>query len=102
MQESLTNIFRHAKSSVVDVTFRQTRDQAILSIRDYGKGIAPERLKAFELTGSGMGVGLAGMRERLREVGGNLKIESSPEGTCVTATLSSCATEKILQETTAA
>ena len=102
LQESLTNIVRHAKSSVVDVTFHQNSDQVILSIRDYGEGIAPERLAAFELTGSGMGVGLSGMRERVRELGGNFKIESSPKGTCLTATLSTLGKDKNSRVTTAA
>jgi signal transduction histidine kinase len=44
----------------------------VLSIRDFGKGIAPENLDKFNKTGAGVGVGLGGMKQRLHELGGNL------------------------------
>jgi signal transduction histidine kinase len=50
-------------------------------------GISPELLLEFESTGSGAGVGLAGMRERVRELGGQLRIESDNHGTRVVATV---------------
>ena len=56
----------------------------MLRIRDYGKGISPELLERFRASGSHTGVGLAGMRERAREQGGHLDIESSENGTTVT------------------
>jgi signal transduction histidine kinase len=44
-------------------------------VRDYGCGIPLARIRAFRDLGTGMGVGLGGMRERVRDVGGTLRIE---------------------------
>jgi signal transduction histidine kinase len=55
-----------------------------LRIRDFGIGIPSEKLREFVLTGSGMGVGLAGMKARVREIGGHMDIDSHGAGTCVT------------------
>jgi signal transduction histidine kinase len=59
----------------------------LLRIRDYGSGMAPDTLRHFRSTGTRVGVGLAGMRERVREQGGQLDIQSSPTGTTVCVTL---------------
>jgi signal transduction histidine kinase len=87
LQEGLTNIHRHSKSMRADVTLRRLDDQAVLRIRDYGKGIPLDVLQRFLATGSHSGVGLAGMRERVREQGGQFDIQSDANGTVVTATL---------------
>jgi len=54
-------------------------------VRDYGKGIDAELLERFETNGAGVGIGLAGMRERLRELGGRLEVESDETGTLIRA-----------------
>ncbi len=87
LQESLTNIHRHSSSSKADVTLELSRDYAILTVRDYGKGIAPELLDSFRSTGTNSGVGLAGMRERIRDLGGHLIIQSCTPGTLISVTL---------------
>lgn len=87
LQEGLTNIHRHSKSTRADVTLRRLDGQAVLRIRDYGKGIPADTLQRFLTTGSHSGVGLAGMRERVREQGGQFEIQSDASGTVVTATL---------------
>jgi len=69
-----------------EVTFKADGANVVLAVRDYGTGISPETLEQFRASG-GTGVGLAGMRERIHEVGGSLDIDSSGKGTCVTATL---------------
>jgi signal transduction histidine kinase len=87
LQESLTNVLRHSGSKSVDIRFEPNHENATLSIVDYGKGISAERLTGFEETGAGMGVGLAGMRQRVRELQGQLQIASTAGGTRVSVTL---------------
>jgi signal transduction histidine kinase len=87
LQESLTNIHRHSNSSNADVALELSRDYAILTVRDYGKGIAPELLETFRATGTKSGVGLAGMRERIRDLGGHLIIQPCTPGTLISVTL---------------
>lgn len=84
LQECLTNIHRHSGSPRADVAIERTAQEVTLRIRDYGKGISGELLERFRVSGSHTGVGLAGMRERAREQGGRLNIESNGSGTTVT------------------
>jgi two-component system, NarL family, sensor kinase len=82
LQESLTNIHRHSKSSRAEVTLKLAGGNAVLSIRDFGAGIPPDVLARFH-TDDISGVGLAGMRERVRELGGQFDIRSDSTGTTV-------------------
>jgi signal transduction histidine kinase len=81
----LTNAHRHAKTDRVDVTFEVAPHTISLNVRDYGCGIPADRLRSFLERNEGMGVGLGGMRERARELGGLLSVKSlAPEaGTAV-------------------
>src|SRR5271168_3907992 len=87
LQECLTNIHRHSKSGRADVTIRRSPREAYLRVRDYGTGIAPDVLRQYRDNGTNVGVGLAGMRERVRDQGGNLDIQSDSSGAPVVATL---------------
>lgn len=87
LQESLTNITKHAGSTTVDVLLQVDRSLISLSVRDYGKGISAERLAKMNGSGSDVGVGIAGMRERLKELGGRLEIESDSTGTMLRASV---------------
>ncbi|MGB7331944.1 MAG: CHASE3 domain-containing protein [Terriglobales bacterium] len=87
LQESLTNIHRHSGSSKADVTLELLSDRVILKVRDYGKGIMPEVLTAFQTKGTNSGVGLAGMRERVRDLGGQLGIHPGAPGILISATI---------------
>ena len=80
VQESLTNVHRHAQASIIDIRIDVDIEQVWLEVKDNGKGIPEERLHAVE-SGSGNGIGLAGMKQRVRELGGDLKILSSKAGT---------------------
>ena len=80
LQEALTNIHRHSGSRAAEVTFDAEARSVELVIRDYGSGMPPKTLEQFRLFGSS-GVGLAGMRERVREAGGSLDIQSDGKGT---------------------
>ena len=87
LQESLTNITKHAGSATVDVVLELDKNVISLSVRDYGKGISAERLAKMNGSGSDVGVGIAGMRERLKELGGSLEIESDSTGTLLKASI---------------
>ena len=80
LQEALTNIHRHSESRSAEVAFDGSNDALTLTIRDHGVGISEDVLKKFEATGIGS-VGLAGMRERVRELGGNFDVTSNGDGT---------------------
>jgi signal transduction histidine kinase len=83
VQECLTNIHRHSGSSAASIRIRKEGNELKVEIQDRGKGIPEARQR--ELTASGLGFG--GMRERLRQVGGTLEIQSDHTGTLVSATL---------------
>jgi signal transduction histidine kinase len=87
LQESLTNVHRHAKASTVDIEVRCTDDLVILAVSDDGRGLHPDVLERFR-GGHAGGIGLAGMRERLAELGGRLEVDSDPTGTRIRAILS--------------
>jgi signal transduction histidine kinase len=87
LQESLTNIHRHSGSSKAEVTLRLFPDKVVLEVRDYGKGIPRELLLGLRTRGISLGVGLAGMRERVRELGGQLEIQAKAPGSSISATL---------------
>ena len=87
LQESLTNVHRHSRSRKADVSVRLSDDKVVLRVRDYGKGIPADVLGRFRRNGAHGGVGLAGMRERIHELGGQLEMDSDSHGTQVVATL---------------
>jgi signal transduction histidine kinase len=87
LQESLTNIHRHSKSSKAEVALIATPSEVVLRVQDYGSGIPQELLRAFRNKRTNFGVGLSGMRERVRELNGQLEIESNRTGTLVSVTL---------------
>jgi signal transduction histidine kinase len=92
LQEALTNVHRHSGSRAVNVCVTADNVAVILTVKDFGVGVPREVLDRFWKTGS-VGVGLAGIRERLKELGGCLEIESNPEGTILKATIPVLATE---------
>ena len=83
LQESLTNILRHSGSKEAEVRLDMKGQETILTVRDCGKGIAADRLERFQKTGTDVGVGLGGMRERVKDLGGQLELQSSGSGTTV-------------------
>jgi signal transduction histidine kinase len=87
LQESLTNVHRHSKSRKAEVSVAASNGQVVLLVRDYGKGLPPDVLDRFRRKRAHGGVGLAGMRERIHELGGRLDMHSDSRGTQVVATL---------------
>jgi PAS domain S-box-containing protein len=86
IQECLTNIHRHSGSASAAIVLKQEGDLVTVEVRDSGKGIPLEKQRELMESGRG-GVGLNGMRERLRQLGGTLEIQSKETGTVVRATL---------------
>ena len=86
LQESLTNIHRHSKSKTAEIELKRLQREVVLTVRDYGIGMPTELIENFQLTGTGVGVGLAGMRERAHEMGGRVEIQSTAgKGTVIIA-----------------
>lgn len=88
VQESLTNIFRHSGSETASVQIEARSGIVRLEVADKGKGIPAEILGTLNSSGGQLGVGIRGMRERVRQLGGRLQIRSSPAGTTIVVTLS--------------
>ena len=88
LQESLTNVQRHSGSKTVEISISQSKDTVTLHVKDQGKGMPPAVVEqgGRDWMGS-LGVGLRGMSERLRQIGGDLEISSSENGTEVCATV---------------
>jgi signal transduction histidine kinase len=86
VQGALANVLRHSDSKSAQIRVSYTGGRVQLAIEDKGKGMDPAQLEAAR-QGLTPGVGLGGMRERLRELGGTLEINSSAKGTQVIATL---------------
>jgi PAS domain S-box-containing protein len=85
VQECLTNIHRHSESATASIQIVRASNQITLDIRDQGKGMSPARLAEIQLGRSGVGIG--GMRERLRQFEGTMIIESDSSGTRVFTTI---------------
>jgi len=83
IQEALTNVHRHSEASSVEVCLQADAESVRLEIHDDGKGIPEHRRKMFARDEVGAGVGLAGMRERVREVGGTVTLLSRTKGTAL-------------------
>jgi signal transduction histidine kinase len=88
LQEALTNVHKHSKSTQARVSLAYGSGYIRLTVEDEGKGISKELLSRLqEDRTQAAGVGLSGMRERVRELGGELKIESSLKRTALTVTI---------------
>ena len=94
VQECLTNIHRHSESPVARIRISCSDSQVSLEVEDRGKGIPQDKRKAMD-SGGTPGVGIRGMRERLRQLGGSLEINSNDGGTLVVARLPGASTSLV-------
>ena len=85
VQECLTNIHRHSQSKSASIRLTRGDHALTLDIEDHGRGISDERFA--EIQAGGAGVGIRGMRERVRQFGGTMNIASNHSGTRVTVEL---------------
>src|SRR5262249_7914623 len=86
LQEALTNVHRHSGSLVAQVRLQMDGSNAVLQIEDAGKGV-PQHILGESGQLPRAGVGLRGMNERMRQLGGRLEISSAAGGTVLTATV---------------
>jgi signal transduction histidine kinase len=87
LQEALTNIYRHSGSSTANLTVFRRKDEVTLQISDHGRGIPSEILTSGSYSRGIVGIGIAGIRERVRQMKGKLEIESGSLGTCIKVVL---------------
>ncbi|WP_377268891.1 sensor histidine kinase [Peterkaempfera sp. SMS 1(5)a] len=85
-QEALANVAKHARASRAGVTLSYTPDVVVLDVRDDGTGFTSPAAGELRRSGADGGYGMTAMRQRLRQAGGTLEVESMPgEGTAVSA-----------------
>ena len=83
LQESLTNVHRHSGSSAVEISLMPSEQQAVFTVRDFGRGMPAELIQGSERNGDRFGVGLSGMQERVNDLGGTFEIKSGGDGTAI-------------------
>ena len=86
-QEALTNIHRHSESSTAEIVLSRDENQVVLQITDHGRGIPVGILESGMNPPGFIGIGIAGMRERVWQLKGCLDIQSADHGTSIKATL---------------
>jgi PAS domain S-box-containing protein len=84
VQECLTNTHRHSGSKTARIVVARKGENVYVEVQDHGKGMSRERFA--EVQSHGTGVGLRGMRERVRQLHGDLSIESNNHGTKISVT----------------
>jgi len=90
VQEALANVHRHSGSPTVTIVLSRDGDSATLEVRDQGSGmpgIAADAVRGATSPSAPIGVGVVGMRERVRQLSGRLDISSDGGGTAVRAVL---------------
>jgi signal transduction histidine kinase len=85
VQECLTNIHRHSGSKTAQIEIAREGENIHVTVQDQGAGMSPQRLA--EIQSHGTGVGIRGMRERVRHFHGDLVIESNGSGTRISASV---------------
>jgi len=80
IQEALTNMFRHSGAHNGEVSLREKEGQIVVTVRDDGKGIEEQ---VVQLRPESVGVGIGGMRQRVNELGGRLRLANAHPGTIV-------------------
>lgn len=86
IQESLINIHRHSGSATASIQLCNDAQRIVLEVQDEGRGMTAEELSGIA-SGAALGVGLRGMRERIKDFGGELEILSPGRGTTVKAVI---------------
>jgi PAS domain S-box-containing protein len=80
VQEALTNVFRHAEARRVWITLTQKDSKTFVAVQDDGKGIGE---RVAELQPDSVGIGIGGIKQRAKELGGELRVANTNPGTLV-------------------
>jgi PAS domain S-box-containing protein len=99
VQECLTNIHRHSGSKTAVIRIAREADRIYVEVQDRGSGMSHERFR--EVQAEAVGVGIRGMKERVRQSHGELTIDSNSSGTKITASFPVSAPARKIQEMTA-
>jgi signal transduction histidine kinase len=86
VQEGITNVLRHSGGTALRIALSSSPRAVSLVVQDNGHGLTAEQLSHLEGAAT-LGVGIAGMRERIRQLRGEFKVQSNADGTKVTATV---------------
>jgi PAS domain S-box-containing protein len=88
LQESLTNVHRHSGSATAQVRFSYEAERAQMEVIDQGRGISADALEdSHQGKPKALGVGLRGMEERVRQLGGDFNVITGPKGTTVSISI---------------
>jgi len=87
LQESLTNVHRHSQAASAEIKVENDAEQITIEVMDHGHGMPDRVLQQLNGDGIKLGVGLAGMRERVHELGGNFEVTSDHGGTVIRASV---------------
>jgi PAS domain S-box-containing protein len=87
LQESLTNVHRHSHAASAEIKVENDAEQITIEVMDHGHGMPARVLQQLKGDGIKLGVGLAGMRERVHELGGNFEVTSDEGGTVIRASV---------------
>lgn len=85
LQESLTNVHRHSQAASAEIKVEVDAEEITMEVSDHGRGMPEHILQQLRGDGTKLGVGLAGMRERIHELGGTFDVSSGTNGTTVRA-----------------
>jgi PAS domain S-box-containing protein len=85
LQESLTNVHRHSQARTAEIKVEVDAEEICMEVTDHGRGVPDHVLRQLRGDGTQLGVGLAGMRERIHELGGTFDVTSNEKGTTVRA-----------------
>jgi PAS domain S-box-containing protein len=96
IQEALTNIFRHSGARNGRVSLTEKEGQIVVTVRDDGKGIEEQ---VVQLRPDSVGVGIGGMRQRVDELGGRLRLANANPGTIVEVVVPSRRQERLIPST---
>lgn len=85
LQESLTNVHRHSQAPSAEIKVEVDAEEITMEVSDHGRGMPEYVLQQLRGDGTKLGVGLAGMRERIHELGGTFDVTSGENGTTIRA-----------------